>query len=431
MTMPHGLRAGLAGLGLLACTLAANAGEIQLVGKGAVPGSASDLSGLTGEIYDAADSSAHVPQNILGGFGSGVAYTGIGDYFVAVSDRGPFDGVTDPAYADRFHIFRFALNIATKTVTPTLTDTRLLRNRVGESFVGLASAFDTAQPWKTMRFDPEGVRVSRDGSLFISDEYGPYIYEFTRRGRLLRKLPLPNRYLIDSPSADANLELSLNTKGRQANRGMEGLAIAPDGRALFGLMQNPLIQDGGLDSNLKRAGVNSRLIKISLVTGKVEEFVYQIEAGNGSKHGMNEITAVNDHQFLVVERDGKAGEEAATKKIYLIDISGATDVSKMATLPSTCTTGVDCPFTPVSKTLLVDMLAAEYGLQGPDFPEKIEALAFGPDLADGRHVLYVFSDNDLNPDRPSMVFAFAIPAAVLPGYEPQKFGLSFFSDDAN
>ena len=30
--------------------------------------------------------------------------------------------------------------------------------------------------------------------------------------------------------------------------------------------------------------------------------------------------------------------------------------------------------------------------------EKIEALAWGPNLPDGRHLLYVASDNDLFPD---------------------------------
>ena len=35
--------------------------------------------------------------------------------------------------------------------------------------------------------------------------------------------------------------------GRQANRGMEGLAITPNGRTLVGIMQNALLQDNGVD----------------------------------------------------------------------------------------------------------------------------------------------------------------------------------------
>lgn len=44
--------------------------------------------------------------------------------------------------------------------------------------------------------------------------------------------------------------------------------------------------------------------------------------------------------------------------------------------------------------------------------EKMEGLAWGPDLPDGRHVLYVISDNDLNPDIATQIYAFAINGAA-------------------
>ena len=45
--------------------------------------------------------------------------------------------------------------------------------------------------------------------------------------------------------------------------------------------------------------------------------------------------------------------------------------------------------------------------------EKLEGLAWGSDLADGRHVLYVVSDNDLNPNLATQIYAFAIDASLL------------------
>ena len=56
--------------------------------------------------------------------------------------------------------------------------------------------------------------------------------------------------------------------------------------------------------------------------------------------------------------------------------------------------------------------------------EKIEALAWGPDLPDGRHVLYVFSDNDLYTGtgdlaHPTQIYAFAISPAAGLAYKPQ------------
>lgn len=62
------------------------------------------------------------------------------------------------------------------------------------------------------------------------------------------------------------------------------------------------------------------------------------------------------------------------------------------------------------------MLDPIYGLNLNDanaIAEKIEGLAWGPDLADGRHVLYVMSDNDLNPEIDTQLFAFAIdPSSI-------------------
>ena len=37
----------------------------------------------------------------------------------------------------------------------------------------------------------------------------------------------------------------------------------------------------------------------------------------------------------------------------------------------------------------------------------------GPDLPDGRHVLYVISDNDLNPALATQIYAFAIDPSLL------------------
>jgi hypothetical protein len=55
--------------------------------------------------------------------------------------------------------------------------------------------------------------------------------------------------------------------------------------------------------------------------------------------------------------------------------------------------------------------------------EKIEALAWGPDLPDGRHVLYVVSDNDLFPGLPTQIYAFAIDGSASGAnisYQPQR-----------
>jgi hypothetical protein len=312
------------------------------------------------------------------------------------------------------------LDASFPNIQTRLLDTRLLKDQGGESFVGAAGSFAN-------RLDPEGIRVSPEGTFYVSDEYGPYIFEFNRQGHLIRRITIPSKFAIANPSSDPNDELLDNTAGRQANRGMEGLAISPDGRTLFGIMQNALLQDHGLNlpPSTDRLGLNNRIIKIDLATGETHEYVYVLDAINRGQ-GACEILAINDHEFLVVERDNRSNlqspPQAPTRKtIYKINLNGATDVSGVDSLPAGA---LPAGVTPVGKELFINLLDAGFNLAST-IPEKIEGLAWGPDLPDGRHLLYVISDNDLNPSLATQIYAFAIEPALI-NFQPQLLPDPFY-----
>ena len=433
------------GLGLAVSLSAADPG-VSLIGVGFIPGNASDLSGLAGKpICQRDDASVCIDQATLGGLGSGVAYTGFGNLFLAAPDRGPFDGRTDVPYLDRFHLLHITVdaNAAFPNVKTSLLATRFLKDERHRPFVGDAYAFDTDHPLAARRFDPEAAAMSLFGNFFISDEYGPYIREFDRGGRLIRRIPAPGKFRLDPetghPSGDVDadgnsMELypSFNIAGRQANRGMEGLTIKPNGRTLVGIMQNALLQDNGLNpQTIGRVGLNNRILTIDLLTGKTHEYVYVMDAVNQGR-GVNEILAINDHEFLVLERDNRTfvptppnqAQSPNLKRIYRIDLDkpGLTDVSGIDTLPQGA---LDPSIIPVTKTLFLDLLDPSYKVSATQtvknvIAEKIEGLAWGPNLKDGRHVLYVFSDNDLYPGLPTQIYAFAIDrVAANIKYRPQ------------
>ena len=369
-----------------------------------------------GNICQAGVPSNCVPAAIFGGFGSDLTYTGHDNVFVAAPDRGPFDGLTDVPYLDRVHFLHITTDVGAPfpNVRTTLLDTRFLRNESGLNFVGAAGTFDAGSGLSTLRLDPEGIRVGSDGTFYVSDEYGPYLFQFDWQGNLLHRIGVPSKFFISNPSGDPTAELTGNTSGRQANRGMEGLAISPDGRFLFGIMQNALLQDKGLAPNsTDRLGLNNRILKVDLLTGETSEYVYVLEAINRGQ-GVSEILAVNDHEFLVVERDNRSNlqtppQAPTRKKIYKIDLTGATDVSGIAGLPAGA---LPAGVVPVGKTLFIDLLDPAFNLAST-IAEKIEGLAWGPDLGDGRHLLYVVSDNDLNPSLATQIYAFAIDPSVL------------------
>jgi hypothetical protein len=150
-----------------------------------------------------------------------------------------------------------------------------------------------------------------------------------------------------------------------------------------------------------------------------------LDAANRGQ-GISEILAINDHEFLVVERDNRswldAEPQAPTRKtIYRINLTGATDVSEIVGLPSGA---LPSSIVPVGKSLFIDLLDPAFGLLEKTPPnaiaEKIEGLAWGPSLADGRQLLYVISDNDLNPAVATQILAFALDGEVLGlNYEEQ------------
>jgi len=70
----------------------------------------------------------------------------------------------------------------------------------------------------------------------ISDEYGPYVYQFNRyTGKRIKVFTLPSKFAVSNLSPVGATEISNNQSGRVANKGMEGLAITPDGKTLVDL----------------------------------------------------------------------------------------------------------------------------------------------------------------------------------------------------
>jgi hypothetical protein len=423
--------------------------SVDLVAFGSISGTYQDLSSRTGKPLENG-----VAGNRLGGLGSGIAYAG-GTTFVSVPDRGPnavpFNSAVDDtvSYINRFQTFDLATapnpdyDVSSPSslplvLTPTLRSTTLLSSftplvygtganlGVGSGapalnarhtfyFTGRSDNFDPAQPStydRNARFDPESIRVSNDGlSVFISDEYGPHVYQFDRAtGRRIRSFSLPVELAVKNSSPMGNVEIDGNAVGRIANKGMEGLAITPDGKTLVGSMQAPLEQD---TNNV------IRLVSIDIRSGAVREYAYQLTTGSG----VSDIVAINDHEFLLDERDGKGlgdGSIAKVKQLFRVNLTGAVDITGKSG---------DLSAFAVPKTLFFNIVAQlnAKGITSDLIPAKIEGTAFGPDVTIGgvvRHTLYLANDNDFlasvnGIDNPNKFFVFAFDDADLPGFVRQ------------
>jgi len=411
---------------------------IELIARSSLSGSLSDFSGLSTPLESG------IAANLLGGMGSGLAWAG-GNTFLALPDRGPnaapwsggdgFDNTT--SYIARWQTVTLGLTAIPSgglpfTLTPTLTATTLLYskdtltyggatpalNGGGKNyFSGRSDNFDAGKNSLNAlnaRLDPEGIRVSNDGkSVYVSDEYGPYVYQFDRAtGQRIKTFALPDTFAVANLSGKGATEISGNATGRVANKGMEGLAITPDGKTLVGFEQSPLLQDGG------DGGRANRIVTIDIASGTVKQFAYDNQI-SGKNYNSSEIVALNDHQFLVLERDGKGlgdGSDAKVKQLQLVDLAGAQDVSGLsgeAALLAKAPT----------KSTFLDIRAAlnAAGIGNDKIPAKLEGLAFGQDVVIGgvtTHTLYLANDNDFlatvgGVDNPNQWFVFGFTDADL------------------
>jgi hypothetical protein len=282
-------------------------------------------------------------------------------------------------------------------------------------------AFDASKPAvfpnlsnnpNNARLDPESIKVSNDGlTVFISDEYGPYVYQFARlNGERIRSFRLPDSFAVipstttasETGSTGSDTPNVNNTRllGRIANKGAEGLAITPDGRTLVVALQSALIQDGGTGPK----GAFTRIVTIDIPSGAVKaQFAYPLSATNpaGTKYTtISEILALNDHQFVVDERDGKGfegGGAAVYKKLNLVDTQapGVADVSGNSSFLLNSPAAMA-----LQKVPFLDIVAVikAHGLDpSVDLPAKLEGITFGQDVVlNGatKHTLYLSSDND-------------------------------------
>lgn len=321
--------------------------------------------------------------------------------FYAITDRGPnADGVDKATKV--FPVPTFTPSIGHFAIEPSGTIRLLqsipMRRPDGQVLTGLPNpkglgstgeaALDLAGnvlPNDPYGIDSEGLVVAPDGSFWISDEYGPHIVHFNSKGYEVERI---------SP-------VGIQTQGRKLpavlarrtpNRGMEGLAITPDGKTLVGTMQSTLSNPD------KKSVVNKTLVRIitfDLSSGKTRQYLYR---QNGNHFSNSEILALDNHRFLVDERDSQfpGATENVQKHVYLIDLRSATEVSGDVNAPSGLLVNgktleqnswqelEQAGIKPAAKSLVVDMVK-EY-----NYPhEKFEGMW----LVDNSH-LAVINDDD-------------------------------------
>ncbi len=384
------------------------AAAISYAGNVQVAGATADLSGLGGT----------GTGNDRLSFGSDLFYDAGSNSFYGITDRGPGGGVYD--YAPRVNQFTLGVNSTTGAISNfQQVQTVIFKDTAGTPLTGLAPNLIPGGNSATLgrSFDSEGFVRLANGNFLVSDEYGPSIYEFRPDGTQIRAFTQPANVQPKNGAANDFSGTSL-TSGRQDNRGYEGLTVSRDGSKAYAILQDPLVNEGA--QNDGRRSRNVRIVEFDIASGTAtHEYIYVLEdratinarlpngaptfnaTAQGRNIGNSSITALNNGKFLVIERDNRGlgvtdpnGNltVVGSKRIYIIDITGATDVINTS-LANTSTLPVGV--TPVQKALFLDVQAA-LTAAGVSVPEKLEGLTLGPRLDNGGVALILATDNDFS-----------------------------------
>ncbi|MFZ4605523.1 MAG: esterase-like activity of phytase family protein [Caulobacter sp.] len=372
------------------------------------------------------------------------------------NDVGPFVGTTN--YRNRIHTYSFSLNPYTSsTPLPASTSSQnqlqltptggfFLTDATGTNFTGrdagsnvvvrdgisypVVAAGDATGAAGRISMDSEALVRSRDGSFYVSDEYGAMIYHFDATGRQIGAIQTIAAILPRTAGVINFDGGSAPTTGRRNNQGLEALAITPDGRQLVTILQSATVQDTSGSSQQTRNNTRILVYNISgtgAPTSPTGHFVLQLPTFNVSGLGasanrtaaQSEMLALNSTQFLVLSRDGVGRGSGASpvnspvyKSVLLVDTFGATNLAGTAyetgVTPIATGGALVSGITPVSQVELVNMLnpvqLGRFGMNLNTAPsdilsmsEKWEALGLVPVLDEAApqdFFLLVGNDND-------------------------------------
>ncbi|MEO8680986.1 MAG: esterase-like activity of phytase family protein [Vicinamibacterales bacterium] len=211
-----------------------------------------------------------------------------------VAPQGPFIPLADPNHVMRFHIVR--------------DDTRERLLTGGD-------------------LDPESFLRMPDGSLWIGDEFGPFLAHFASDGTLLAApIELPGLRSPDFPDVAPPDAGQASTAKIRRSRGFEGLGASSGHRRLYAALEAGPISD---------PPSTTRIIEFDPAVGAWTGswWSYPLDAadrGVTELIGLGEVFGARcENHFLAVERDNEQGEAAKWKRVFEVRLSPALSKAPM------------------------------------------------------------------------------------------------------
>lgn len=247
-----------------------------------------------------------LPEQPVVGFSGIVEGPRPGEY-LAMTDN----GFGNKANSFDFRIRAYILRPDFKTV------------RGGSGAVEVGGFIEFSDPWHHIPFpiqdqtsarvltgadiDPESIQRGRHGDLWIGDEFGPWLLHFDDAGRLLE----PPIELPDGLLAAANPALDGRPVTVNASRGIEALAVSPNGRYLYVVLEGAVIGDAPNVRRIYELDVRRR------EWSRMADYRVELDANL-----VADAQGLDRHHLALIERDGGRGYlgTAVFRSVYEVDL---------------------------------------------------------------------------------------------------------------
>jgi hypothetical protein len=302
------------------------------------------IPGWSGLLFDGQDQFTALPDNGYGSKANSSDYL-IGVYATSVDFKVAGDGTNTPGTIQNlaFIPFNDSLGLLRNGQGIDLAITADLVNyRSGNGF-GVDSGAPVDPSIVSGRlltgydFDVESIARAADGTLWVGEEFGPYILHFDQNGTLLAE-PVPHPFLKSPSNPLVIAEPGTATQG--ASRGFESLAFNATQDKLYAVPEA-----APLDDALRAVPGDERVVEVFEIDPALRaytglSFKYQKD-GEAVANAVviGDVTNVGGNKYVFIERDNFFGPAAVIKRLYLVDL-GVANASGI-----------------LEKRLLVDLLA--------------------------------------------------------------------------
>ncbi len=283
---------------------AASAAEPTLEGRALLPADASAPAPFPG-IRDEDSVPAPGARQPVGGFSALIDAPGK-DTFWAMPDNGFGSKANSRSFLLRAYRVRVDFEREAGDGSGVeILDSITLRDPDGRVPFSIVTQGSTDRLLTGGDFDLESMRIDRRGDLWFGEEFGPFLLHTDRTGKLLEApIPTPGVQSPDNPF------LGAGTSNLGRSNGFEGMAISPDGRRLYPVLEGPVAGD---DPTVRRVG------EFDIERGRYTARRWDYKVADAS-FLVSDFTALSNERFVALERDNFEGTAAKHKKGFVTTI---------------------------------------------------------------------------------------------------------------